>query len=209
MKKSIIKDALILCLITLVAGFLLGVVHEITLEPIAAANEAAQQDAYRAVFEDAEEFAELPDFDAEEATQAAVEAGYTDDTIDGCVQALDADGNLLGYVINATDPSSYGGDVTLSLGVRLDGTVNGYSITTINDTAGLGMKAAEEDFSSQYENKQVEAFVVTKTGATSDEEIDAISGATITSDAVPRAVNAGLAYYRSLMDQTGGELLNE
>lgn len=209
MKKSIIKDALILCLITLVAGFLLGVVHEITLEPIAAANEAAQQDAYRAVFEDAEEFVELPDFDAEEATQAAVEAGYTDDTIDGCVQALDADGNLLGYVINATDPSSYGGDVTLSLGVRLDGTVNGYSITTINDTAGLGMKAAEEDFSSQYENKQVEAFVVTKTGATSDEEIDAISGATITSDAVTRAVNAGLAYYRSLMDQTGGELLNE
>mgnify|MGYP000364523094 FL=1 len=71
------------------------------------------------------------------------------------------------------------------------------------------MKAAEEDFSSQYENKQVEAFVVTKTGATSDEEIDAISGATITSDAVTRAVNAGLAYYRSLMDQTGGELLNE
>ena len=125
------------------------------------------------------------------------------------MQALDADGNLLGYVINATDPSSYGGDVTLSLGVRLDGTVNGYSITTINDTAGLGMKAAEEDFSSQYENKQVEAFVVTKTGATSDEEIDAISGATITSDAVTRAVNAGLAYYRSLMDQTGGELLNE
>ena len=209
MKKTIIKDALILCLITLVAGFLLGVVHEITLEPIAAANEAAQQDAYRAVFEDAEEFVELPDFDAEAATQAAVDAGYTDDTIDGCVQAVDADGNLLGYVINASDPSSYGGNVTLSLGVRVDGTVNGYSITDINDTAGLGMKAAEEDFSSQYENKQVEAFVVTKTGAASDEEIDAISGATITSDAVTRAVNAGLAYYRSLMDQTGGELLNE
>lgn len=209
MKKTIIKDALILCLITLVAGFLLGVVHEITLEPIAAANEAAQQDAYRAVFEDAEEFVELPDFDAEAATQAAVDAGYTDDTIDGCVQAVDADGNLLGYVINASDPSSYGGNVTLSLGVRVDGTVNGYSITDINDTAGLGMKATEEDFSSQYENKQVEAFVVTKTGAASDEEIDAISGATITSDAVTRAVNAGLAYYRSLMDQTGGELLNE
>ena len=116
MKKSIIKDALILCLITLVAGFLLGVVHDITLQPIAAANEAAQQDAYRAVFEDAEEFVELPGFDAEEATQAAVEAGYTDDTVDSCVQAVDADGNLLGYVINATDPSSYGGDVTLSLG---------------------------------------------------------------------------------------------
>ncbi len=209
MKKSIIKDALILCLITLVAGFLLGVVHDITLQPIAAANEAAQQDAYRAVFEDAEEFVELPGFDAEAATQAAVEAGYTDDTVDSCVQAVDADGNLLGYVINATDPSSYGGDVTLSLGVRLDGTVNGYSITVINDTAGLGMKAAEEDYASQYAGKQVEEFTVTKTGATADNEIDAISGATITSDAVTRAVNSGLAYYRVLMEETGGELVNE
>ena len=209
MKKSIIKDALILCLITLVAGFLLGVVHDITLQPIAAANEAAQQDAYRAVFEDAEEFVELPGFDAEEATQAAVEAGYTGDTVDSCVQAVDADGNLLGYVINATDPSSYGGDVTLSLGVRLDGTVNGYSITVINDTAGLGMKAAEEDYASQYAGKQVEEFTVTKTGATADNEIDAISGATITSDAVTRAVNSGLAYYRALMEETGGELVNE
>lgn len=209
MKKSIIKDALILCLITLVAGFLLGVVHDITLQPIAAANEAAQQDAYRTVFEDAEEFVELPGFDAEAATQAAVEAGYTDDTVDSCVQAVDADGNLLGYVINATDPSSYGGDVTLSLGVRLDGTVNGYSITVINDTAGLGMKAAEEDYASQYAGKQVEEFTVTKTGATADNEIDAISGATITSDAVTRAVNSGLAYYRVLMEETGGELVNE
>ena len=209
MKKTIVKDALILCLITLIAGFLLGVVHEVTLEPIAAANEEAQQEAYRTVFEDAEEFVELPGFDTETATQAAVEGGYPDDTIDGCVQAVDADGNLLGYVINATDPSSYGGDVTLSLGVRVDGTVNGYSITSIDDTAGLGMKATEEDFSSQFENKQVDMFVVTKTGADSEDEIDAISGATITSDAVTRAVNAGLAYYRYLMSLTGGELLNE
>jgi electron transport complex protein RnfG len=93
--------------------------------------------------------------------------------------------------------------------VTLDGTVNGYSITTINDTAGLGMKAKEEAFSSQYANKQVEKFTVTKTGATSEDEIDAISGATISSNAVTNAVNASLAYYRDLMNVTGGELLNE
>lgn len=209
MKKTIIKDALILFLITVIAGFGLGAVHEITLEPIAAADEQAQQDAYRAVFEDADSFVELPGFTTETATQAALESGYPEDTIENCVQAVDADGNLLGYVINATDPNSYGGDVTLSLGVRVDGTVNGYSITTINDTAGLGMKAKEESFSSQFENKQVDMFVVTKTGATSDDEIDAISGATITSDAVTSAVNAGLSYYRYLMSLTGGELLNE
>ena len=209
MKKSIIKDALILFLITIVAGFGLGAVHEITLEPIAIANENAQQAAYRTVFPDADKFLELPGFDADQATQAVVQSGYPDNSIENCVQAVDASGNLLGYVINASDPSSYGGNVTLSLGVRVDGTVNGYSITDINDTAGLGMKAKEESFSSQYANKKADIFVVTKTGATSDDEIDAISGATITSNAVTRAVNSGLAYYRYLMNLTGGELLNE
>lgn len=209
MKNTIVKDTIILFLITVIAGFGLGAVHEITLEPIAAANEQAQQDAYREVFPDAAEFLDLPGFSVETATQAALESGYPDDTIENCVQAVGEDGSLLGYVINATDPNSYGGNVTLSLGVRVDGTVNGYSITDINDTAGLGMKAKEEAFSSQYANKQVDMFVVTKTGAVSDDEIDAISGATITSNAVTSAVNAGLSYYRYLMSLTGGELLNE
>lgn len=200
-KNSIAKDALILFAITIIAGFALGVVHEITLEPIAAADAAAQQEAYQTVFSDAVEFEE---FETDDAADVLAEAGYEDDTIESAARAYDSSGNLLGYVINATDPNSYGGDVTLSLGVTLDGIVNGYSITEINDTAGLGMKAKEESFSSQYAGKQVEAFVVTKTGATSDEEIDAISGATITSNAVTNAVNAGLVYYRYLL--LGGDI---
>ncbi len=85
--------------------------------------------------------------------------------------------------------------------------MNGYSITDINDTAGLGMKAKDEAFSSQFRDKNIEEFTVTKTGAVSEEEIDAISGATISSNAVTRAVNAGLVYYRYLMEETGGELV--
>lgn len=199
MNGKLIKDALILFAITLVAGIGLGAVYGITKEPIEQANYNIQQEAYRTVFPDAAEFEDLPEFDAADAAEIVSAAGYPDDTIEGCVQAMGEDGTLLGYVISATDPNSYGGDVTLSVGVTLDGTVNGYSITTINDTAGLGMKAKEDSFSSQYANKQVEAFTVTKTGATSDDQIDAISGATITSNAVTNAVNASLAYYRDLV----------
>lgn len=198
MKKSLIKDALILFVITLVAGFGLGAVYGITKEPIEKANYNIQQEAYKTVFPDAAEFTDLPDFSAEDATAAAADAGYPDDSISGCVQAMSSSGEVLGYVIIATDPNSYGGNVTLSLGVKSDGTVNGYSLTEINDTAGLGMKAREEAFSSQYANKQVEAFTVTKTGAQSDDQIDAISGATITSNAVTNAVNAALAYFRTI-----------
>ena len=193
MNGKIIKDALILFLITVIAGLGLGAVYGITKAPIEKANYA-----YRTVFPDADAFNDMDGFDSEKATEAAAAAGYADDTIENCVVAVDASGAELGYVISVTDPNSYGGDVTLSIGVTNDGTLNGYSITTINDTAGLGMKAKEDSFSSQFAGKQVESFEVTKTGATSDNQIDAISGATITSSAVTSAVNAGLAYYRSL-----------
>ncbi len=205
--RSIMRDALILFAITIIAGFALGAVHAITLEPIEAAEEEAQQEAYRTVFPDAADFVELPTFDTADAQEVLVENGYDDDLIEGCMQAVSSDGELIGYVINSTDPNSYGGNITLSLGIQLDGTVNGYSITDISDTPGLGMKSQDEDFSSQYAGKQVEAFEVTKTGASIDEEIDAISGATITSNAVTRAVNAGLCYFRYVMSETGGELL--
>ena len=179
-------------------GLGLGAVYGITKVPIEKANYNIQQNAYRTVFPDAASFEDMDGFDSAKATEAAAAAGYADDTIENCVVAVDASGAELGYVISVTDPNSYGGDVTLSIGVTDDGTLNGYSITTINDTAGLGMKAKEDSFSSQFAGKQVESFEVTKTGATSDNQIDAISGATITSSAVTSAVNAGLAYYRTL-----------
>lgn len=197
MKNTIIKDALILFIITVVAGFGLGAVYGITKEPIAQANYNIQQNAYKEVFADAAEFNEMSDFDSETATQIVADAGYPD-TIDNCVEAVGSDGTLLGYVITVSDPNGYGGNVTFSIGVTVDGILNGYSITEISETPGLGMKAKEDGFASQFKEKQVETFTVTKTGSTSDSEIDAISGATITSSAVTSGVNAGLEYFRSL-----------
>lgn len=204
--NKIAHDTLILFAITVVAGFGLGAVHEITAEPIEEAEYETQQEAYNTVFPDAAEFVDLPDFDTEDATAVVTEAGYPD-SIDNCVQAVDDSGSLLGYVITVTDPDGYGGSITFSIGVTVDGTLNGYSITDISETPGLGMKSQEEEFSSQFEDKQVETFTVTKTGSTDDSEIDAISGATITSNAVTSGVNAGLVYYRDLIETTGGELL--
>ncbi|SCI25494.1 electron transport complex protein RnfG [uncultured Roseburia sp.] len=205
---KIIKDALILCVITVAAGLGLGAVYGVTKEPIEKVNYETQQNAYKTVFENASEFKDLPDFSSEEATKIAADNGYGD-TIENCVQAVEADGSLLGYVITVVSHDGYAGDIKFSIGVQLDGTLNGYSITDINETAGLGMKAKEESFYSQFQDKQVEQFTVTKTGSADDSEIDAISGATITSSAVTNGVDAGLAYFRSLLETTGGELLNE
>ena len=73
----------------------------------------------------------------------------------------------------------------------MDGTLNDISILEISETPGLGMLAPEE-LAPQFHDKNVEAFAYTKAGAAADNEIDAISGATITTRAVTNAVNGGL-----------------
>ncbi len=199
MKNSIIKDALMLTVITLVAGLLLGLVYEITKEPIAASKAKAKQESYMAVFTDASEFVNDENVDLTTSADVLSAAGLTGETIDEVMMAVDSTGNALGYVISVTTNEGYGGNITLALGIQNDGKLNGVEILSISETAGLGMKATDEEFKNQYAGKNVESFAYTKTGATADNEIDAISGATITTNAVTNAVNAGLVYFKSIV----------
>lgn len=189
--KGMIKDALILFAITLIAGLMLGVVNDITKEPIARQEQRAKTEACQNVFADAASFEEQ---EMEDATQALADAGLTGADIDELMAAKDASGALLGYVITVTDHEGYGGDIQFSMGVTTDGVLNGISLLSISETAGLGMRAGEV-LVPQFENKDVDRFTYTKTGSTADSEIDAISGATITTNAVVNGVNAGLVYF--------------
>ena len=116
------------------------------------------------------------------------------------VEAVDTSGEALGYIFNVTTAEGYGGDISLTVGIQADGTVNGYSVLSISETAGLGMNAQEADWAGQFAGKQVDAFTVVKdgSGANDDAKIDAISGATITSDAVAGAVNSCIIYFHTL-----------
>ena len=189
--KGMIKDALILFAITLIAGLMLGVVNDITKEPIARQEQKAKTEACQNVFAYAASFEEQ---EMEDATQALADAGLTGADIDELMAAKDASGALLGYVITVTDHEGYGGDIQFSMGVTTDGVLNGISLLSISETAGLGMRAGEV-LVPQFENKDVDRFTYTKTGSTADSEIDAISGATITTNAVVNGVNAGLVYF--------------
>ena len=196
MNKQMIRDSLILFAITLIAGLLLGGVYAITKNPIAKTQEDKKNEAYQAVFTDAAEFTEVTD--AADAQQILADAGYTKDRIDEVKAAMDADGNILGYVMTITSSEAYGGELQLAMGIRMDGTVNGISFLSVSETIGLGMEAKKPEFQEQFAGKQVEQFVYSKTGAAADNEIDALSGATITTNAVTNAVNAGICYAGSL-----------
>lgn len=201
-KNPIVRDAMILTIITLVAGIALGLVYEVTKAPIAAAQEAARQAAYREVFSDAATFEEMEGFDSAKVSKTVQKEGYADDDITQCLVALDGSGNPLGYVITVVTHAGYGGNITFSVGIKNDGTINGYSITDISETAGLGMKATENDFMKQFKGIPVAVYEVTKSTA-GENEIEAISGATITSRAVTNGVNAAVSYFNSLGGASG------
>lgn len=188
------KDTVILLVITLVAGLLLGLVYQITKEPIAVQKEKAKQEACKEVFADAASFAEVEAVQPDAQEWAA--AGFAQETIDEVMEAQDASGAVLGYVITVTTKEGYGGDIRFTVGITKDGTVNGIAILEIAETAGLGMRA-EEVLAPQFANTSVERFEYTKSGAVSDSQIDAISGATITTNAVTNGVNAGLYYFQT------------
>lgn len=192
------KNVIVLTLITVLAGFLLGYVYDITKGPIADATEKAKQEAYKSVFASAESFSEVPGFNKEIATNGVVMNGLEGVSIDEALTANDASGNVLGYVITATSSEGYGGDVTLSIGITNDGVINGIEFLELSETAGLGMKADTPEFKEQFKGMQVANVSYTKTGKQNDYEIDAISGATITTSAVTNIVNACLSYFGSL-----------
>ncbi len=199
MNKKIVHDALVLTAFTLVLGLMLGVVYDITKEPIAAAEKAALDEAYKVVFADAAEFQEEESFQAEEAAAVIAASEFPNDEITAVNKALDSSGNVLGYVINVTSHEGSQADISFSVGIQSDGTLNGYSITAISETPGLGVLVQEEPFYSQFQGKAEEAYAVVKSAPAAENEIQAVTGATISSRAITNGVNACLVYFRAVL----------
>lgn len=159
MNKKIVHDALILFAFTVVLGLMLALVYGITKEPIAKVNYEKTQAAYKQVFSDADSFEPYAEFSPEDAAQLMTEGGYEDQIMDVQV-AKDASGNALGYVITVTAKDASQAPITFSVGIRNNDAgdgylINGYSITSIAETPGLGMKATEEKFAGQFANSKV------------------------------------------------------
>ena len=191
--NKIIKNTLILAAITVVSGLVLGAAYEVTKGPIAKTQAKQKQEACQAVYPEADSF-EAMDVEQKAAKEAIKKMG-TNATVDEVYSAV-MDGSEAGYVITVTDKDGYGGDIQFAMGIQDDGTLNGISILSIGETAGLGMRANTDAFKDQFKDKNVDKFEYTKTGATADDQIDALSGATITTNAMTNGVNAGLCAFQ-------------
>lgn len=184
--KEIVIPAVSLFVICIVVSALLAVTNKVTAPKIEQLAIETQNRTKAEVLSDAKAFSE-----AKTASLDGKEYTYYEGT--------DESGNSVGYVFS-TSAKGYGGDIDIMVGIDSKGIIKGVSILSISETAGLGMNAKNESFLNQYNEKSGELSVI-KNGTPSENEISALTGATITSKAMTTAVNTA----QSLYSQVGGE----
>lgn len=176
---SIFTLVLRLVIITVCAGLILGLVYAVTKDPIAQQELKKATEARQAVLPSAQEFKEiaLDGIDYDHDTYADVQEVY-----EGT-----AGGQTVGYTFAITT-KGYKAGLKLTIGLSSDGKVAGVQITGHDETPGLGANATEPDFTDQF--KETDGpLVVAKSPTGAVNEIQALTGATITSKGVANAVN--------------------
>ncbi len=194
-----------LMLIMLVTGLALTGAYYLTKAPIERQQEETRRLAFREVLPDAVSFVEKSEYDKAISDKAGAPwdkefgASYVNEALVG----VNEQGETVGYVIGVSSKDGYKGDaIRFTVGLLSDGTVKRISFTELNQTPGLGMQADEEPFKGQFSDKNVDRFVLNKSGSsTSDEQIDTITNASTTSSAVVNAVNAALDFYREVIKE--------
>ncbi len=170
-KTGPVKLAVTLVIICAAVSLVLGLVNHITEDSIEASRAARTADAMAEVFE-AEYYEPVEDF-RPDGTVKALYRAYS--------------GGVLRGWIAETSPSGFGGVIDMVVGADGEGTVTGVSIVSMSETSGLGANARKESFRSQFVGKSGPLALRKKGG-----EIDALTGATVTSTAVTSGVNDAL-----------------
>lgn len=180
MMNNIIKLGTTLFIICAIAALALGITNDITSPIIEQRNIQANNESRQIVLENAKEF-KLVDSLKNELVEEVYEGSNGSD--------------IVGYTMK-TNPKGYGGEMEVIVGISIDGKITGVNIGTNAETPGLGSKASEPEFKKQYNGKSTESVInVAKGKATSESDIIAISGATISSKAVTSGVNAAIELF--------------
>lgn len=174
--RETIKLGAVLLLITAVCAGLLGFVNSITKPIIVQKKEQTTQEALKVLIPEAESFVEVKEIEGDSIKGLYVAKKGTD---------------YLGAVAMVA-PDGYGGSIELLVGVDKDQVVTGIQVLTHTETPGLGANLTQESFKNQFVGK-TENIEVTKS-APNGNQVEAITGATITSKAVTNGVNSAVTY---------------
>lgn len=226
-ERSFVVDAIILCIITVVLGAILAGVYTITKKPIADAQAETDNQACEVVIKALGDGASVTEAGGDEVEKAneflkkhvihkSVSEGevseedaesYSKYVAVSTIKKLQINGADAGYVYIADAKKGYGGSISFVLGVN-DGVVTGIEITNQSETAGLGANCESDDFKSKFGYEKGLQYpssdslpMYYKAGTTPKDEqgqIEAMSGATVTSRAITNAVKGILLYDKEL-----------
>jgi electron transport complex protein RnfG len=179
-----------------VAACLLALTNYVTEGTIAAMNEQSNIEARQEVLPEATSFEAVSEADLADIISAAGIAS-ADELPEAYVGMNGSE--IVGYTFKTIPGTGFSGDIEMLTGIAADGTISGITILTMNETPGLGANATNPEFKDQYQGlSATEEVAVSKTGV-SGNEIQAMTGATITSKAVTDGVNIASAAYQQLV----------
>jgi len=182
----VLRPALTLFITAALAAVFVIVAHSFTLEPIRQQHQRTQEATMREVFPEASAF----------NTIEAELSGH----ITAALEAVDSSGKRLGYLVLLSAPG-YGGDIEMMVGISTGNQrVSGIRISRHTETPGLGALAAQANFYQRFENRALRPLNVVR-AAPSDNDVQALTSATITSRAVTSAVNEAIDWYAGRLEQ--------
>ena len=188
--NGVMKIALRLIIITAVAGLLLGLTYSVTKDPIAAQEEKNKTEARQTVMPDAEDFEQI------DLSAAGLGDEYAE--VQEAYYAVKS-GEKIGATVTVST-KGYSSGLQVTVGVNADGTVSGVNIDSHDETPGLGAKGDDPVYLSQYAGRTVPLEVVKVSGG-GDSEIQALTGATLTSKGICRAVNLACSLYTDVLSE--------
>lgn len=194
--KDAIVTALKLFIITAVAALCLAAANKMTFDIIQKNAAKTEQEALRKVLPAGEKF------ESTEGSAVAVEGV----TVEKVNVAMTGD-KVVGFVVTAVSNAGYGGDIKVMVGIDEKLAVAGVEILESSETAGLGANASKPKFINQFMGAKNNLTVVK--GAAGDDQISAISSATITSKAVTSCVNAALEVAKEKYNSGSAEVVEE
>lgn len=194
--RSILKPGIALLVIAAVAAAILGYVNLVTAEPIA----KAELETTKASVE--EIFPETGDINAEDIHEYAAEENGAYSDVSSYIEVNDKDGNLLGYAVSI-ETTGFSSGLKLMYGIDTQGIITGLSVIDCsNETPGLGANIKTNDaVRNQFKGLAGGELAVTKDGG----EIEALTGATITSRAVANAANTSAEFVKNELLKGGAE----
>jgi len=198
-KDNMIKDAIILCVITLVLGAVLAGVYAITKTPIEEAQKKANNEACAAVVAEGDKVLDANADGLAKASEYLKTHGLASEDVEDEANSLIKHVEISevhpteqgGYVFLATAKKGYGGDISFALGIDATGVITGISITSQSETAGLGANCMDETWQKSFAGKTTPvkpADNMYNKLAETDTQIQALSGATVTTRAISNAV---------------------